>query len=461
MYKIIVVEDEKAICNKLALYFEKTFLGAELAGKFYDGKSAWEFIENNDVDIILTDIRMPGYDGLELTERIRKYYHDIKVIILSGYREFEYAQKAVSLSVEEYLLKPIDFNKLGSIVRNLVKKLDKTKLEQERKNDKMHFFSNIIYGLANVSEFSRESLIEMGVNDEKLNGHIVEIKSDVESNSSFREYDDNLAAFFCNIINMDKKQNAAFPGMSEKDRCIVILFGKFEDFSEDEKLLSDITSTQVQIVLISDFSGINDFYEKIQGLRLIDEIDALGAAFLDGNIQDFEMRFAAMIGSGDCKAEFTRIADNLVRKFNRLYSSQIEEYNYDGKLSLRENINKFSNHCKNSLRKYNNSESSFLANIDRYLAENVKRKITREEVAKKFFLDPFYFSRYFKKISGYTFSEYSMKFKIDEAIKLMHGNMSLSEIAESLGYNNYKYFVNHFKRVTGKGPSEYRNDEIT
>lgn len=458
MYKIVIVEDEKTICNKLGLFFEEVFLGVTLAGKFYDGKTAWNFIENNYVDIVITDIRMPGYNGLELTEKIKLCYPDIKVIVLSGYREFEYAQKAVSLGVEEYLLKPIDFDLLGDLIKKIVNKLDELKVERDKENDKIQFFSNVIYGLTNMSELKNNILTEINFSNEKLNGHIVEIEYDVAQNKEYREYEDNLAILFCNIINMYKKQSVAFTGISENNKCIIVFFGQIEDFSKEEKFLSETISETVKIRLISDFFGIDDFYDKVNNLKLIDKTDTMVAVFLEGDSEEFYKLFAEELKEcSEIDFEFTKISESLVGKFNNMYSCNIEEYEYNDEFDLSENIYKLENHYKNALKKSNNRENVFIEKINIYLAENINRKVTREEIAKKIFLDPYYFSRYFKKVTGYTFSEYSMEFKIKEAIKLMRTEMPLREIAEKLGYNNYKYFVNHFKRVTTHGPSEYRN----
>lgn len=98
--------------------------GIEFAGEASDGELAYPMIIEQKPDILLTDIKMPFMDGLELSELVKKELPDIKIIILSGYDEFAYAQKAVSLGVAEYLLKPISPAKLIESIRSVAEKIE-------------------------------------------------------------------------------------------------------------------------------------------------------------------------------------------------------------------------------------------------------------------------------------------------------------------------------------------------
>jgi two-component system response regulator YesN len=98
--------------------------GIEFAGEASDGELAYPMIIEQKPDILLTDIKMPFMDGLELSELVKKELPDIKIIILSGYDEFAYAQKAVSLGVTEYLLKPISTTKLRESIRTVAEKIE-------------------------------------------------------------------------------------------------------------------------------------------------------------------------------------------------------------------------------------------------------------------------------------------------------------------------------------------------
>lgn len=87
--------------------------GVHLCGEAGDGELAWPLIKQTKPDILITDIRMPFMDGLELSGLVRKELPDTKIIILSGYSEFDYAKQAINLGVANYLLKPISGENFG------------------------------------------------------------------------------------------------------------------------------------------------------------------------------------------------------------------------------------------------------------------------------------------------------------------------------------------------------------
>lgn len=107
MFTVFIVEDEQLIREGMLKLVEWQQLGFEVVGQAADGELAWPMIQELQPDIVITDIRMPFMDGLSLSRIIKQHYPKTKIIILSGYDEFEYAQKAISIGVEHYVLKPI------------------------------------------------------------------------------------------------------------------------------------------------------------------------------------------------------------------------------------------------------------------------------------------------------------------------------------------------------------------
>lgn len=93
MYKLIIVDDESSICEGIAACYPWAEMGFEVSGTFPNGKNALDYIERYLVDVVLSDIRMPKMDGLELASAISKGYPNITVVLLSGYAEFEYARR--------------------------------------------------------------------------------------------------------------------------------------------------------------------------------------------------------------------------------------------------------------------------------------------------------------------------------------------------------------------------------
>ena len=124
MYSVFLADDERLIREGLAETLPWDSLGLSLVGMAPDGKQALQDIRERKPDIVLTDIRMPYMDGLELIAKIREIQPECRIVILTGYGEFEYAQTAIRFGVSDFLLKPIDISDLCRILRHIVQELD-------------------------------------------------------------------------------------------------------------------------------------------------------------------------------------------------------------------------------------------------------------------------------------------------------------------------------------------------
>ena len=162
--KVFLVEDEVIIRSgvKKSINWEQE--GYEFWGEPSDGELAYPMILKEKPDILITDIRMPFMDGLELSRLVKKELPDIKILILSGYDEFEYAKKAIKIGVTEYLLKPISAAKLTEVLNavaetirqeNEEKNLLETYFAEMRENterDKMRLFEKLLMGDLSMGE---------------------------------------------------------------------------------------------------------------------------------------------------------------------------------------------------------------------------------------------------------------------------------------------------------------------
>lgn len=168
MLKVFLVEDEYVVREGIK-NIDWNAYGYEFCGEASDGEIALPLIRKAQPDIVITDIKMPFMDGLELAGQIRKEYPDIEIIILSGYEEFGYAQEAISLGVSKYLTKPIgaqDLLKEMDEIRDSVeqKKLDKEislryqrDMEEDNIKNRKEFFNELVSGNSMVSELLARS----------------------------------------------------------------------------------------------------------------------------------------------------------------------------------------------------------------------------------------------------------------------------------------------------------------
>lgn len=176
LYRIILVDDEEEVRKSIIKKIDWEDAGFKVVGDAENGQEAMEIIEALEPDVVLTDVRMPYMDGLTLAEWIRQNYPSIKVIIFSGYDDFEYAKQAIRLNVIEYILKPVNVEELTAILKKIKNSLDE-EIAQKRNVDLLR--KNYLKSLPIIREqFLNDMLhrpIPEKVIDEKLKDYGVDI----------------------------------------------------------------------------------------------------------------------------------------------------------------------------------------------------------------------------------------------------------------------------------------------
>ena len=166
-YKVILVDDEAEVIDMIEKKIHWNDLGFEVAGSATNGVKALELVEKLQPDVVLTDIKMPYMDGLELSRRLNREYPNIYIMLCTGFDEFEYAKEAVHLEIKEYMLKPVNATELSESLTNLKHTLDREreeKLNVKKLNDyfqevlpklQSNFFISLIEGRVEKQDYER------------------------------------------------------------------------------------------------------------------------------------------------------------------------------------------------------------------------------------------------------------------------------------------------------------------
>ena len=166
-YKVILVDDEAEVIDMIEKKIHWNDLGFEVAGSATNGVKALELVEKLQPDVVLTDIKMPYMDGLELSRRLNQEYPNIYIMLCTGFDEFEYAKEAVHLEIKEYMLKPVNATELSESLTNLKHTLDREreeKLNVKKLNDyfqevlpklQSNFFISLIEGRVEKHDYER------------------------------------------------------------------------------------------------------------------------------------------------------------------------------------------------------------------------------------------------------------------------------------------------------------------
>ena len=173
MRRVLIADDEPKVALLIRNLIRWDELGLELVATANDGISALALIEELKPDIVITDIRMPGYDGIELIDRAKRLNAEIDFIIISGYRHFDYAQKAIRFGVEDYLLKPLKAVEINQKLRKMVEKYAERDRARQREasysarveSDERLLHERFMHGLMNGGESGAQRSLAQ-INDE-------------------------------------------------------------------------------------------------------------------------------------------------------------------------------------------------------------------------------------------------------------------------------------------------------
>lgn len=132
MYKVVLIDDENKITRGLKQIIQWERLNCTVVGVAYNGQLGLQLVEDTQPDIVITDINMPYMDGLEMIEVLKRKESKMKFIILSGYSDFQYAQKGIRLGINNFILKPVDEQELEDSIQQATADIEHERREQEK-----------------------------------------------------------------------------------------------------------------------------------------------------------------------------------------------------------------------------------------------------------------------------------------------------------------------------------------
>ena len=399
MLKIIAVDDEFQILNLLPKIIDWELFGFELTKTFSNAEEALKYIENNHVDVIFSDICMPGMDGFDFVKEISAGHRNISVVILTAHQKFEYAQKLIQFGIFDYLTKPIDYDSLTNLLERL-KKHHSQNGENISTDD-----SFMVWSLQQaVFDFSSDSI------------NIAEL-SDIFKAQSI---DINFSSCVSAIVHvkifdlLNVLSNSWFYGL---DRLYVRIIQLMQNSNFYSVLISS-SFDQLRILVISDSR-----YEEVDFKELLEAFFVeVGGFFKDCLKLDINMDVLQTI-SDFCE----------IKKYIHMNAPQPEQ----------EKTYKFTN-------------KEIVLRAQKYIEENFSENPSLLELSEKLYISPYHLSRIFKKELGMNISEYILNQKLECAKRLLTtGAYTVAQIAEMAGFGNRNYFHRIFKNNVGITPSEY------
>lgn len=487
-YKLVIVDDEKHIREGLSYVLDWESVGFSVSGVFEDGRDAISFISQHSVDVILTDIRMPHVSGLELAKYVWENRLKIKILILTGYKDFDYARRACQYGVSDYLLKPTDIAELYETFRKLKEQMDVEKEEIISVNQFMEglieqFFSDVYLGAFAdenaVQEQSRRLNLEKKL--EKAVFSVLQISIENYESINRRGYNkEQIYETIHHFLQMKYPDFAFIVIYRENEDLTYIAYGK-EGLPDDVHAavpseLGNVMDFWVNLKVEGEYRNLYELMrdkKKLDGFvdlkQLVEKQKLLFSCIFSNQSEQAQTLFQTMfesLASVDDEA-----AHNFIQNLFSLLAQKIADAGIvcedgffelpsaaEGKEKIErkctENISLIAQVVRNNMQ---GAENLAVSQAKKFINDNYSRDIMLEDVANEVFLSPAYLSRIFKKYVGENFSDYLFKVRMNKAKSLLKSsNLKIYEIAEKIGIQTPKYFFKIFKNYTGLTPTEYR-----
>ena len=460
MLKVIVVDDEatsRDLLRDCINSFNDNFL---VVGVFDNGKEAFDYIQNSNVDVVITDIAMPIMDGLQLAKRIHTFYPHIKTIIVSAYAEFEYAKKAIEYNTFLYLVKPIDvkqlYDSLLRISHDKAKELrqDNTSYTEDFGNE---FFRNLIFRRYKTHENAINAFVDAGFSKSLF--HSPCILTDIEFPPDdiphfWKHGREGLGFLIKNLIRETTNSDYTYLAFVKDTRFVFITFNA-QDIENYETKLREAFMINFHISFIfnrvikdNNLYAFSNYMDEEGAVNY--ELSILASSLLEGNTELSKQLFTQILELSKQHPEFQDILTNMIN----LLDGNSENKSLNRALEIAQNllINKqdaITNEPDDNLK------ARIIKASKEYIEKNYWKDITRDDTAEAVFLSQSYFSRLFKRETGLNFSDYLNEFRIKKAIQLLEEGVNVNEVHKMVGINQNKYFIKTFKKVTLYTPKEY------
>ncbi|MEY8389356.1 response regulator [Oscillospiraceae bacterium 38-13] len=507
MWKVIIADDERLICRLIEALIDWETLDMEIVGKAENGLEALQMVKELHPHLLITDIRMPGCDGLDLIRQARDLSPGLEIVIISGYAHFEYAKTAIAYGVGSYILKPVNQEELNKTLKKIVLRLEERGRRERTEED---LIRDLLDG---KREFTKEELaqsyqfhiqdcqlqtffLKLDLDGDELGGParaIIRQKAEemfqttmLPSCSEGALYLRNYAG--CGLLSYPHgERDRVRRGLRELLKQLEAnknLFGPVEftiglgrPIQEAGELAGSMDAARLAAAerliegrgrMLEDVPPASGLlrqkvltqYTKLvdRGIEILDEetLRLAREGLRTGMMAVDRIRgreiIELVLDAGRIFALRAGCGDGETQAFQQscgqcgrteLLFRELERLHTRTLLELKE--------------RRENETTRPIRMAKQFIQENYGQNITLEDVCGAVGFSSAYFSALFKKETGEGFSKYLTQVRIDQAKKLLRETgLSVSEVCESVGYSDRKHFTQTFHKMTGVTPAEFR-----
>lgn len=514
MYRVLLVDDEPFAIEGLQLLVDWEKNGFQIEAVCGDGEEAARLIRESKPDLVVTDIRMPSMDGLELITQMRREGHkQTKFVVMSGYSDFEYARRALQLGVSHYLTKPIMSDEADEVLESLSKVLE----EENRKKRALQYTERYAHRRALSALIRGQSL--SAAEQAAVDRISADARGWVYIHAELDESE--LAAAIEAVEGMGMPETGAGNGPSG---CCYIAEQGLDSFGlvcvlrdngkpalrETAELIYERIREAVNGSLgmlvgaaVGDPAGLSASYRRAAEAKSFLFFNRERKPLYYEEIKEQKFEYDSHLweaAEGIIEAVETNNEQQIIERLQRIFD------HFAGRMTMPSLISAFSTHlmvqcsaiCKElegdpdrllertgsplavvneqSLLKLHAFLLSFcllcreelsalrsrqqggtIAKVEEYLRRHYRESVTVKEIAEIHFMNPVYLGQAFSRKFGVSINEYIHNLRMDEAKEQLHqGDISGAALAESLGYCSYQHFLKQFEKRYGMKLAEYK-----
>lgn len=470
MNKVLVVEDEKLIRQGIASMIKRSGVPVEEVIECNNGLTALDILEDQHVDVVFTDIRMPKMNGIELVQAIQELENPPLAVAISGYDDFSYAVEMMRQGVREYILKPVEREKLKTVLEKLDNELNHRREDQEK------------------TEAMDNQLLKYMLRDKDSNAEDIELMSQKLMREVGQEYIVIVAreqallksrigitlnsvqgqnVFIVKPNGESELQNGKYIGISDAYASVTDLKEAYKQalHRRGEAFLLNMSTVD------NDLPAVPEELIKLAS-KCTDSSSISARVQMMGTDRTKDLKkewdgFFIAAARGQIPAEsFLEAMHNFVSEYSSVYKRPVPN----------ELVNPLESDCLDSYREkfmdFVLSEQQTLGaanDVDQvaakiqqavsYINENYASDLNMAVVSNHISMNYSLFSAEFKNITGTNFVTYLKDLRMGEAKRLLtETDLKVNEISMKVGYDNEKHFMKSFKSYVGVSPSEYRRN---
>lgn len=408
---VLIVDDESFVRRSLSDMLGNANANFSIIGSAENGLEAVQILKEHVVDLVISDIRMPGMDGLELARHIHDCYPDIETVLLTGHQDFTYASQAIRYGVKEYLVKPNSVENILDIATGVYERLKLKKQERQltqlrEKNLREKRLSDLLYGIP--LPYFEEKLMP------PFHSYVVLTVSHLGATMPQNWSEQAMYGAVINILEELFSPYANTVGIQEEQEAIMLLFFPNEGTGNVDEALTHDVLLKLSNMLKSPFAaGASSPHH---------ELGDLSAAYHE-----------SLQACQQVKRENTPSVIHYSEMSMYPASPQIEE--------------------QLQVKATRRVISMMIEVMNARLKENLSLKMIADEL----FMNPTYLGRLFKEDVGECFSSFLTKLRIQKATELLDNvTLKVYEVSDLVGFKDPAYFSLLFKKYMGMTPQEFQ-----